>query len=44
MKHKVLSTGVHCILDSDGRVHVYTENEYYHQEWWLKIKSKYKLI
>jgi hypothetical protein len=43
MEHKVLPTGVHCITDSKGVVHVYTESEYQHLEWWIKMKIKYKL-
>jgi hypothetical protein len=43
MKHIVLATGLHCITDKKGAVHVYTENEYTYLEWWIKIKIKYDL-
>lgn len=41
MEHKVLSTGLHTILDKQGRVHVFTESEYTHLSWWRKVKMKY---
>ncbi len=40
-EHKVLATGLHCITDKKGRVHVYTEKEYSLLTWWHKIKAKY---
>jgi len=43
IQHKVLPTGLHCIIDNNGVVHVYTEKEYCHFEWWIKIKMKYNL-
>jgi len=43
MQHKVLSTGLHTILDDKGRVHVFTESEYTHLSWWKQIKIKFNL-
>lgn len=45
VKHIVLPTGLHCLIDKKGRVEVYTEKEYAKIEaltsWWKKMKSKY---
>jgi hypothetical protein len=43
MIHKVLPTGLHSLIDKNGRVHIYTEKEYTHMSWWKKVKLKYKL-
>lgn len=43
MKHKVLPTGLHSLIDNRGRVHIYTEKEYTHMSWWKKVKLKYNL-
>ena len=40
-EHKVLATGLHCIIDKKGRVHVYTEKEYEHLSWWDYQRIKY---
>ena len=40
-KHKILSTGLHCLIDNKGHVSVYTEKEYAHLSWWKRMKSKY---
>lgn len=40
MKHKVLSTGLHCLIDKRGKVRVYTESEYQHECWWQRISEK----
>ena len=39
-KHKVLPTGLHCITDKKGRIHVYKEKEYLDMTWWTKMKLK----
>ena len=41
IEHKVLATGLHCITDKKGRVHVYTEKEYEHLSWWDHQRIKY---
>lgn len=42
MEHRIVN-GLHCITDGDGRVHVYTEEEYRNLEiqnsWWSKAKQ-----
>lgn len=42
MEHRIVN-GLHCITDGDGRVHVYTEEEYENLEiqssWWSKAKQ-----
>ena len=43
MKHKVLSTGLHCITNSKGRVYVFTEKEYQHMNWWQSVKLRYEI-
>ena len=43
MKHKVLPTGLHSLIDNRGRVHIFTEEEYTHMTWWEKVKLKYNL-
>jgi hypothetical protein len=40
-EHKILQTGLHCIIDNKGRVEVYTEKEYTFKTWWKRMKSKY---
>ena len=44
-EHKVLPTGLHCLIDDKGRVEVYTEKEYTTvsilNSWWKRMKSKY---
>lgn len=44
-QHKILPTGLHCVINDKGRVEVYTEKEYATIEalapWWEKIKLKY---
>lgn len=44
-QHKILPTGLHCVINDKGRVEVYTEKEYTTMEslisWWEKIKLKY---
>ncbi len=44
-EHKILPTGLHCLIDDKGRVHVYTEEQYSKlmatNLWWKKIKLKY---
>ena len=44
-QHKVLSTGLHCLIDDKGRVEVYTEKEYTTisilNPWWKRMKTKY---
>jgi len=42
MEHKVLPTGLHCIIDGK-RVSVYTEKEYQHLEWWKRVKINFNL-
>lgn len=44
MTHKILPSGLHAITDSKGRIHIYTEQEYQHITWWLKVKIKYNLL
>ena len=41
MRHKILKTGLHCIINSMGRVFVFTEEEYNHLKWWQLVKLKY---
>ena len=41
VQHKILSTGLHCLIDKKGHVSVYTEKEYAHLSWWQKQKLKY---
>ena len=41
LKHVVLATGLHCIIDNKGHVHVYTEKEYEHLSWWDYQRIKY---
>lgn len=43
MEHRILPTGLHCIQDSQGRVHVYTEQEFQHIEWWMRVKMRFNL-
>jgi hypothetical protein len=43
MKHKVLSTGLHCITNSKGRVYVFTEKEYQHMSWWQSVRLRYEI-
>ncbi len=44
-QHKILATGLHCLIDDKGRVEVYTEKEYNTisilNPWWKRMKSKY---
>ena len=40
-EHKILPTGLHCLIDNKGHVSVYTEKEYAHLSWWQKQKLKY---
>jgi hypothetical protein len=44
-QHKILATGLHCVINDKGRVEVYTEKEYAKIEaltsWWEKMKRKY---
>ena len=40
-EHKILPTGLHCLIDNKGHVSVYTEKEYAHLSWWQKKKLKY---
>ena len=44
-EHKILETGLHCLIDNKGRVEVYTEKEYNTisilNPWWKRMKSKY---
>ena len=44
-EHRVLETGLHCLIDDKGRVEVYTEKEYNTisilNPWWKRMKSKY---
>ncbi len=40
-KHTILN-GLH-IIEIDGHVHVYTEQEYEHLTWWHKVLIKYNL-
>ena len=44
-EHKILSTGLHCLIDDKGRVEVYTEKEYNTisilNSWWKKIGKNY---
>ena len=44
MKHKVLETGIHCIINESGTVYVFTENEYneyQHFTWWNLVRLRY---
>lgn len=41
MTHKILPSGLHAITDKNGRIHIYTEQEYQHMNWWIKVKHKY---
>ena len=41
MIHKIVN-GLH-ILESNGFIEVYTEEEYNHLTWWDKVKLKYNL-
>ena len=43
MTHKILATGLHCIINSKGRVYVFTEDEYQHLSWWQSVLIKYDL-
>ena len=43
MKHKVLSTGLHCITNSKGRVYVFTDKEYQHMSWWKSVRLRYEI-
>jgi len=51
MKHKVLKTGLHCITNSNGRVYVFTEDEYQniswwnleHLSWWNFVRMRYEI-
>ena len=44
MTHKIIN-GLHCIIDDNGKVEVYTESEYkthlQSMSWWSKVKIKY---
>ena len=44
-EHKILETGLHCLIDDKGRVEVYTEEEYETisiiEKLFHKVKSKY---
>lgn len=39
-EHKVLQTGLHCIIDKNNHVHVFTEDEFLHITWWSRVKRK----
>lgn len=41
VEHRVLPTGLHCLIDDKGRVEVYTEKEYEHLSWWDHQRIKY---
>ena len=41
MEHKITTTGLHCIINSKGRVFVFTEEEYEHLKWWQLVRIKY---
>jgi len=41
IEHKVLKTGLHCIIDNKGHVHVFSEEQYIHNTWWNKIKTSF---
>ena len=38
--HKILATGLHA-LTINGRVYIYTEQEYEYLTWWQLVKIKY---
>ena len=40
MRHKILQSGLHAII-VNGRVNIYTEEEYQHLNWWSRVKLKY---
>jgi len=44
-EHKILPTGLHCLIDDKGHVHVYKEEQYNKlmtiNLWWKRMKSKY---
>lgn len=43
MRHKILN-GLHILevnVDGTTHVHVYTEQEYQHIKWWVKVLIKY---
>jgi hypothetical protein len=42
MEHKILPSGLHAII-VNGRINIYTEEEYQHLSWWAMIKLKYNL-
>ena len=42
MKHKILPSGLHAIT-INNKVHIYTEEEWQHFNWWNLVKLKYNL-
>jgi hypothetical protein len=41
MTHKILPSGLHCLVLDTGRIEIYTETEWRHLSWWETVKLKY---